>query len=407
MRDNTVTVSRKSDDFRMVKEQIRIEQIRTRALYEFALRVGDGTEGNGVLPIGKPRARAYAANPCAEENDIGLLAAYLGGNCIGYLGIMPGLLRRGDQFSKIHWLSTWFVPPQFRKTSVGLQLVLKALSLRYDLVVCAMSGEAERVYRGLRFRELGHAHYYVINLGKLDPLSLGYHAIRKTLGLVGVRSEIPEKIVRGFDHVHSPIRRILYGILLQGQKGDGGRICFEEVKEIDNEMDLTDRSHDRTEFYRGAGVVNWMLTYRWTRERGEVEPSDLNYYFSEIRDVFKFIALKVYSFDRKDYRGFVVFSFSSRALRSVLKVLDFHFLNAEDHQYIPFLALRYGSIYGANYLEVPQSLVHYMKDIPLMNILLQRKKRIYLFHPKDSNSPLATSSADIELNYCDGDTPFT
>jgi hypothetical protein len=391
----------------MVQEQIRIEQIRTKALYEFALRVGDGTEGNGILPIGKPRALAYAANPCADENDIGLLVAYLGRECIGYLGIMPGLLRRGDQFSTIHWLSTWFVPPQFRKTSVGLQLVLKALSLQYDLVVCEMSGEAERVYRGLRFRELGHLHYYVINLGKLDPLSLGYRAIRKTLGLVGVRSEIPEKIVRRFDHVHSPITRILYGILLQGQKGNSRKIRYEEVKEIDKEMELTDRSTDHTEFYRGAEIVNWMLRYRWTTERDNVKPSDLNYYFSEIRDVFKFVALKVYSFDRKDYKGFVVFSFSCRAPRSVLKVLDYHFLRAEDHQYIPFLALRYGSIYGANYLEVPESLVQYMKGIPLMNILLQRKKRIYLFHPKGSNSPLATFSADIELNYCDGDTPFT
>jgi hypothetical protein len=147
-------------------------------------------EGSGILPIGKPRALAYATNPCADENDIGLLVAYLGGQCIGYLGIMPGLLRRGDQFSKIYWLSTWFVPPEFRKTSVGLPLLLNALSLKYDLVVCGMTDEAERVYRGLRFRELGQLKYCIINFEILNLLGLGLRVLRKILRKLGVQFDL-------------------------------------------------------------------------------------------------------------------------------------------------------------------------------------------------------------------------
>jgi hypothetical protein len=162
-----------------------------------------------------------------------------------------------------------------------------------------------------------------------------------------------------------------------------------------------------TEFHRGTEILNWMLNYRWTKERDKLEISDQNYYFSEARDIFKYIAVKVYSTDRMDYRGYLVFSFSAKDFYSVLKVLDFHFSNREDQKYVALLALKYARIHQAGHVELPESVVTYLKDSPILKFLAQGKKRIYLFHPKDSNSPLATFSADVELNYCDGDTPFT
>ncbi len=391
----------------MAKEQIRIEQIGTKDLYKFALRVGEATEENGMLPIGKPRALAYSTNPCADENDIGLLVAYLGGKCIGYLGIMPGLLRRGDQFSKIYWLSTWFVPPEFRKTSVGLHLLLNALSLKYDLVVCGMSDEAEGVYRGLRFRELGQLKYCIINFEILNLLGLGLRVLRKILRRLGVQFEIPGWIVRLSAYMYTPIRNVLYSIVSNDPESRMNRIRCEEVSEIDA---VTKKAHydaASVEFHRGTEILNWMLNYRWTKERDKSEKADQNYYFSEVRDIFKYIAVKVYSTERMDYRGYLVFSFSAKDFYSVLKVLDFHFSNYDDQKYVALLALKYARIHQAGHVELPESVVTYLEDSPILKLLAEGKKRIYFFHPKDSNSPLATFSADVELNYCDGDTPFT
>jgi hypothetical protein len=147
--------------------------------------------------------------------------------------------------------------------------------------------------------------------------------------------------------------------------------------------------------------------YGWTTEPDKVEIADSNYHFSEIRDAFKFITVKVYSADGRDYKGFMVLSFSSKGFNSVLKILDFYFPNREDHQYVVLLAFRLARMYQANSIELPESLVSYVKDNPISRIVLRKKRRVYFSHPKNRHSPLATNLNDIDLNYCDGDTPFT
>lgn len=402
-----MTVSKKSDPFSMVQERIRIEKIRAKALYEFASRVYDRTKRNEIIPIGKDRALAYANNPCADENDIGLLVAYLGKQCIGYLGIMPGLLKKGVQFSKVHWLSTWFVAPEARKMSVALQLIFTALSLKYDFVVCGMSDEAEKIYRALRFHELRPLKYYVINLEILNLLNLALRFLRKIIRKVEITFDIPDRVIRFSAQVYSPIKKALYRVLMRGQRYWLDRISYQEVREFDNEIRDVKCGSSSTEFYRGIEVINWMLKHKWTKERAVVETSDHNYYFSEIRDVFKFVALKVFSLDGMEYKGFLVLSFSAKGFYSVVKILDFYFYSCKDYEYIPLLALKYARKYEASCLEIPEDLMMYMKGSPILRILLRKRRRVYLFHPKDSKSPLATLSSEIDLNYLDGDTPFT
>ncbi len=407
MKDNTVIVSKRLDNFSLPEEQIRIRKIRVKALETFALRTREAMKDNDIIPIGKHRALAHQNNPCADENDIGLLTAYLGERCIGYLGIMPGLLRRGDRFSKVHWLSTWYVVPELRKTSVGLQLLLSALSLKYDFVVCAMSYEAERVYRALRFSELGPLNYYVISFDILNLLSLSFRALRKIVRRLGIKLEIFDKMIRLSTHIYSPIRNALYDTVIYNGGVHLDRICYEEVRRFHGDAREKRFDSHSTEFYRGKEIINWMLKYKWTTERDKAEIGDTSYYFAEIRDVMKFISLSVYSCNGKEYRGFLILSFSRANFYSVLKILDFGFHKAEDRKYVVFLALKYARTLAANYVELPESLIKYVKDSFVFRLLLSGKKRIYLSRPKASDSPLATFASDINLNYCDGDTPFT
>ncbi len=185
----------------MSDKKIRIERIKVKDLHEFACRTVSRTKENDVIPITKHRALAHTNNPYADENDIGLLVAYIGNQCIGYLGLMPGLLKEGDKFSKVHWFSTWFVPPEFRKTSVGLLLMMNALSLKYDLIATGISNETERICRGLGFHELGPLDYYVINVDRMNFLALTFRLLRNILSKIRIKSKITDAIIRASERI--------------------------------------------------------------------------------------------------------------------------------------------------------------------------------------------------------------
>ena len=391
----------------MADAPIRIERIQAKDLYKYACQIYDTAKEHEIIPIGKRRALAHANNPYVNKNDIGLLVAYEADQCIGYLGIMPGLLKIGEEFSRVHWLSTWFVPSEYRKTSVGLTLLLTALSFKHDLVVCGISEQAEKVYRGLRFREIGPLDYYIVDFELLNFLHLALRSLRKILREVGIKLEIPAAMIKLSGLLQAPLKKVIYGMLLHRQNGHTDHISYEEVDEIHEHDKPTDHNSTSPQFYRDTDAINWMLQYGWTKDADKVEIADSNYHFSEIRDAFRFITLKVYSADGRDYKGFLVLSFSAKDFNSVLKILDFCFPNCEDYQYIVLLAFKFASIHQANSIELPDSLVSYVKANPVSRIVLRKKKRVYLSHPENRHSPLATYLYDIDLNYCDGDTPFT
>jgi hypothetical protein len=387
-------------------KQIRLQKIKVKDLYKFACQVVSKAKKNDVIPITKGRAVAYANNPHADENDIGLLVVYMGEKCLGYLGIMPGLLKAGDRFSKVHWFSGWYVPPEFRVTSIGGVLLMNAFSLKYDLVITGLSRIAQRVLRSLGLHEIAPLAYCVLEINRLALLfSLAQKALRK----IGIKPTLTDVIFRIPERIFcSPIKKILYNMLFYYHKGGMEEISYKEVSKVGNgPIEQAKYNAASTEFYRGTEVVNWMLQDKWMPELEKAEEADLNYYFFNARDISKFIALEVYSPDRRDYKGFLVLSVTSEGLKTVLKVLDFHFFNYADYKYILPLALKYAKIYLSDYIEFPASLGVYIKGGILTKFLFQKKKRIYFCHPKDKNSLMAVSLNDIKLNYCDGDTAFT
>jgi hypothetical protein len=159
-------------------------------------------------------------------------------------------------------------------------------------------------------------------------------------------------------------------------------------------------------FYRSIQIINWMMNDKWIPTSKKRDANDSRYYFSEIRNVFNYIAIKVYSKANMDYKGFVVFSFSVFKLNSIMKILDYHFIEPKDSKYIIPLAFKYARNLRANFIEFPESIKMYLNTRTIMQFLLKKRQRAYLYYSKSKNSLLKKHSHEIELNYCDGDTPF-
>src|SRR3989338_3962437 len=383
---------------------IRIEKIKVEDIYHFASEVLRNLGEKDTIPIAKHRALAWNSNPHAHADDIVLLVAYVGNTIAGYLGLLPGLLKVHDRFSKVYWISTWYVAPEFRKKSVTLYLIVQALSLKYDLVMSGMSASAEKVARGFGFQELGPLNYYVMAMDRLNLIGIFINRFQGFFKKAGLNEGFIEKVHKAGRYCFQPAKKTLYQILWTSQEKYFQEISYKETTEILPE----DRGPQKfpITFHRDTEIINWMMTYKWILESDDISLENENYYFSDIRALFRYFAVKIYSSGGQEYKGFAVVSISSKEQKNVLKLLDFNFVNDKDKKYIfPFL-IKYGRDFLAETIVFPESLLPYCPQGILTQLIMQRRKRFYLAKPSSKTSPLSIAGKDISLNYCDGDIAF-
>jgi hypothetical protein len=152
-------------------------------------------------------------------------------------------------------------------------------------------------------------------------------------------------------------------------------------------------------FPRGVDTVNWMLRHPWVVSRPEAAPDVPAYYFSSVRDLFRFEAYEVGP--AKDAaRGAFVLSATCRKGRTQVKLLDGFFPDPAHTAAAGITALRRGRDLLAHRIEFPLALEGFLNGSRFL-------RRLTLDHPRDPESPLAGCTAKIRLDYCDGDSAFT
>jgi predicted N-acetyltransferase YhbS len=396
----------------MNQKEIVIERVKVKDLYPFAANMIAEAEAGQFIPISKQRALALENNPNADQDDIGLLVAYYGEACVGYFGIMAVMLRIGDEQSKVHWFTTWSVSPKMRGKRVGTKLMEEALKIENDYMIVG-SAPARHVSHKFGFHDFPPFNYYKINFrvaGRLNPVTLLLRVLRKGLHVMGVNmdiSRVNRTVARIFDRLLSPIiqpylqKKVLgiYRNHLHGVKAKQ----VDKVRSPEKEK----VNHQGIGFYRSTSVINWMLKYPWVLESGQSESEHMEYSFSDTRPLFEFVAYEVYDSVDDIYKGYFVFSFSQIREKMIIRVLDYDFMDREDEKLVLPLVLEYGVNHKVDEIDIPLHLVDALVNTTVGRLTLQRKKRIYQCHPRSETSPLGKYWQDIELNFCDGDIPFT
>ena len=87
--------------------KITIEKIKLAELYDFARKTIGNPTFKKAAPIPLIRALAQSKNPYGHPDDVVLLVAYCEDQCVGYQGLLPGLLKTGAQTSKVFWGMAW------------------------------------------------------------------------------------------------------------------------------------------------------------------------------------------------------------------------------------------------------------------------------------------------------------
>jgi GNAT superfamily N-acetyltransferase len=348
--------------------QVEIKKIRIKDLVEFARQTLSDPALGDVAPISLLRAKSQSKNPQGEPDDIALLVALRENRCVGYHGLLPGLLKNKDRVSKIYWLVTFYLDAGFRGKGYGKQLVTEIQNTNVDLVTTGITAAAAGVYRSAGFQQLGELPYCQLRPENTD----------------------------------------LFTTLLQNLKSSEKTFTAKSVKQLTEKVkSAVARQDSIISFQRDIRTINWMIRNPWVVSGQEAIEDAKHYYFSRVRDLFKFIPLEIFASDEKTRRGYLVLSISRKKKRTTIKVLDYYFHDPKDNFIAGYFAMQYAKDYRADRLEFPVGLKTFFDDQTGLTHQIKRKKRLYLFCPRSSNSPLARLAEKIELNYCDSDTAFT
>jgi len=390
-------------------DQIKIEKIKLKDICNFAQKALSLPPYQVVVPISMRRALSQAKNPYGRPDDIALLVAFSADRCVGYHGLLPGLFNQGDRLNRVHWATAFYVSPEFRGRKIGRRLLEEIKNLKLDFIVTQMTESAERAYRNTGYKDIGSLTYFQLRADRLDiPATLfgtagpGLDKItRRPKPLTGGLKRMRHAIYRG-------VKSVFYSIAIKDQRHLEQRFKWTVVDRIDESCRRPDTGHSNLpSFFKGIEAVNWMLQNPWVVSKKPGEKKTQNYYFSETRDIFKYMAIEIYRLEDRRPDGFMVLSVSHKKEKTRIKLLDFHLQNEKDPGIVGYPLLKYAKKFLADRIEYPDYLAAYFQSLPWTKKLIKRQTRQYLFHSCSNASPLAVSQGKILFDYCDGDTAFT
>ena len=397
----------------MKADQIRIEKIKLKELYKFARNALNQSPYQAAAPISLRRALSQSNNPYGRPDDAVLLVALRDGKCVGYQGLLPGLFCHNGELKRVHWSTAFFVSPDYRGEGVAGCLLKEVKKLNVDFPVTRMTESARQAYLKAGFKELGNLTYYQLRMEKIRKLDAIFQEAEASLGLdtdSDKMSKLNSAARRGEGALYQRSKKIFYRQLLADLKPKQQTFEHEAVAQIDAQaQQIIRRQLKSPRFFRGIEAINWMLQYRWMisarHEKAEAEGEP--YYFSLVSELFDYVALEIYSAHEKVFKGFLILSVLVKKGRTWVKILDFAFKDPNDGELAAYFGLIYANTFSADRLEFPARLLDYFGQNPLLQPLIKKQQRLYLFYPKTHGSVFEACIGGIELDYCDADTAFT
>lgn len=392
-----------------LRDRIRCKKITVRQLEKLPSAPCGAAGPGSVVPISRIRALAHSRNPCAAPDDIALIVACLGSDCLGYYGLLPGYLLHNNRFRKVYWSSTFYVAEHARGMGIGQELVRSVIALDRDILVCGVSPRARPILRISGYREIEVKTHCQLRLDRLitrPPVSGRQN---------GTSGSEPDMVVESqeqlnHDSSYRDGKELLYERTMAEIPRHAGNIECTMVDRLEALPESGEKGQPR--FYRGAEVINWMLQYRWMYSREEMAetlPGDevSRYYFSAVKDIHRYFCFTLHHPGGSDCLGFLVFSASRRRGTTVLKILD-HAFNCENAAWSACRRILLSAQkYLADRIDIPVDLIEYFESLKHFSPLIKKQVRTVFYHPKTDRSVLKNRMEQIHFNYCDGDGPFT
>ncbi len=389
-------------------EHIEIKPVILSTLSQFAEGFGDSNRFEQIIPITVSRARAQSKNPYAKPDDIVLFLALKNKQIIGYLGRFPGILSFKNDHYRVFWGSTFFLMDKFRGKGIGKQLLDAMVSLNQDFVVTRITPEADKVLKCYGMKVLGVLNYFQFRVEKVHFFKglFGYFINNENI-FAGNRQWAMALLKKAENFIYKLEKRLFYSAI----DGYANKLSHHYQVRVTDKISDTDfdqlQQTQQPFFYRGPELINWMIQNRWILSKNENVLNMRGYYFSDVRELFTYIALKLYCKTHHHYRGFIVLCISSNKGRTILRVLDHYFKTDDVISGACAAVFKYAQKYQADRIEFSNKMGCYLNSQNFFKKFLKKQHRHYLYFPKNIDSPLERLKNEIRFDYCDGDTAFT
>lgn len=257
---------------------IRIQRLNRQELAEFIRSETYKTLPD--LPISAHRAAAQLLNPRLDETHTLLILAWLDGELVGYMGILPDLYFKGQQPAACGWLTCIWVSDRHRGKSIGKQLVASGLEeIDGKVLVTDFAPQSKQL---------------IYSLGYFDDLQVR-QGIRLYFRLDLHRLLPPRKKI--FEHL-KPLLRLadasanllidMKALLFPPRKPGGN---WDYVEAVTPEIrDFIAEKQGRELFRRNMPELNWALNNPWILS-APLDEDSRRYYFSSVDRSFDFVCL--------------------------------------------------------------------------------------------------------------------
>jgi GNAT superfamily N-acetyltransferase len=387
---------------------IDIKPILLKDLYQFAGQISGSNGFESIVPITLSRARAQTNNPYAQPDDVALFVAFKDNQVIGYIGRFPGLLSIENKHHRVFWGSTFYVADKYRGKDIGKLLLDKMILLDQEFVVTRITPQADKVLKRYGMKVLGSLNYFQFRVEKVHCFKGLFEFFKKIYNASKSNNRSLKKLIKNTEkRLYMLEKRFFYATIAGFVKKMAGNykvLITNEIKKSD--FWEYPKLHPPF-FFRGAKLINWMLQERWVLSQSNNKPQISGYHFSGIREIFRYIALKLYYKNEQNYNGFIVLCVSSYKGKTVLRVLDHSLKTSETIPAACAAVFRYARQYQADRVEFPNKMGHYLNRQIIFKKFLKKQTREYLYFPMHKNSPLERAKNEIRFDYCDGDTAFT
>ncbi len=232
------------------------------------------------LPISLHRAVSHINNPNLDDDKTTLILAFEGNKLAGYIGIMADCMIHDEKEISVGWLSTLFVPTDFRGRKIAQQLLNKACD-EYDgkILITEFTPAAESMYLKSKMFSYqtplkGMSYHFLSNLQKILPIKN-----KKWNKVVG--------LLKFGDFTINSFVKSLYKLKRFSKKE------IEIKKHIDVEIEDFIKKHKKqNNFKRDFSAIDWITKFPWVLNGKNLEQRD--YQFSDFDKKFEYVFIKIY-----------------------------------------------------------------------------------------------------------------
>jgi GNAT superfamily N-acetyltransferase len=235
------------------------------------------------VPISTRRAIAQCHNPRAGADDILLLLAWLDGEMVGYLGVLPDWYFPAGNPTPCGWLSCLWVSDRHRGKSIAKKLVTQgAAAMGGHIVLTEFTPVAKQLYDKLGlFTDLRRARgirlYFRLELERLLPPK--HRFFEKTKGLLS--------LIDWSSNLHIDVWNSMRDIPTH-------KATWVSTDQMDAETEafIADKQGHEL-FKRDKAALDWAIQHPWM-VAGKPDEESRRYHFSSVDKLFRTTGLKVY-----------------------------------------------------------------------------------------------------------------